>query len=118
VDAVSVVVVASVALSRSHTSICVCARRGCAVALPVALTAAAAACLFLLRQLGTGKAFEVVQGQLALFLKVWASEIAADHELQAAAQRVRAEHERTWTRLRSLLQHSLCLVQHFTNLQQ
>ena len=74
-------------------------------------------CVCARAQLGHGRALELMESQLSLFLSVWGDFIRGHASLQAACARVTATHGAAWGKLQVLLQYNLCLIQHFSNLQ-
>lgn len=70
-------------------------------------------------QLATGRAFEVVEAQLGLFLRVWADDIVGDASgtLKARCASLLEAHRGVWASVHTLLLHNLCLVNHFSSIQ-
>ena len=70
-------------------------------------------------QLASGRAFEVVEAQLGLFLRIWSDDVLSDGsgELRGKCAALLVRHRQAWSTVEALLQHNLCLVQHFSSLQ-
>jgi hypothetical protein len=58
-----------------------------------------------------------LEAHLGLFVKVWGDVIMETPDLQLACKDVLTSHKARWSTLQALMQHNLCLIQHFTNIQ-
>jgi U3 small nucleolar RNA-associated protein 21 len=64
---------------------------------------------FIVAQLASGRAFELCQAWLALFLKIHAADLAANAPALQLVRRVEASHSQLWTRIEELYFKSLAM---------
>ncbi|KAI9918980.1 hypothetical protein PsorP6_011975 [Peronosclerospora sorghi] len=72
---------------------------------------------FLRHEMTRRRDFQLVQAYLNRFLKVHHDLLVAEPALLAQVDELGTLQQQQWQHLQRLLQHSLCLVQHFSNLQ-
>ncbi len=61
----------------------------------------------------------MVEAQLGLYLRIWSDDIINDASggLRQRCSSLLEPHRRAWSSVEALLQHNLCLVQHFSSIQ-
>ncbi|XP_028418818.1 WD repeat-containing protein 36-like [Dendronephthya gigantea] len=68
---------------------------------------------FLITQLELRNDFELIQGYMALFLKLHGDIISSESSLIERAKRLEEQHKKCWDNVQDLLNQNLCLVAYF-----